>query len=231
MVSFDLVIFDFDGTVLKTDDAITHCTLQTLREQKSNLPLGTEIQIRELIGRGTTVHETFQHLGVQTKDDIAKAVRRYREIYAQDGLKFCTLYEGVRETVSRFSEAGVKIAILSNKGHEALLTAVSHFGLERDLSFVAGERDGVKPKPDPGVYQSEIAPLFDLNGTARVLMIGDTEADIRFAHAIQASSCWVTYGFGKRATCEALNPTFAIDRMTDAVPLVVGSSGSGLLVP
>ncbi len=228
MILFDLVIFDFDGTVLKTDDAITYCTLQTLRERNVHLQAETEAQIRELIGSGTTLADTFLRLGMQTKVDIAEAVRRYRELYAQHGLSFCTLYDGVRDAVSRFSKAGVKVAILSNKGHQALLTAVRHFELERDVGFVAGERDGVKPKPDPGVYRTEIAPLFNLTDKARVLMIGDTEADIQFAHAIQASSCWVTYGFGSRADCEALNPTFAVDRMVDTIALVLSSHDAEL---
>lgn len=221
MLPFELVILDFDGTVLKTDDAITHCTLQTLREHKPDLPQDVEFQIRQLIGTGTTLGDTFERLGMNTQNAVAQAVGRYREMYAQVGLGLCTLYEGAKEAISLFSRAGVKVAILSNKGHEALLKAVAHFGLEQDVSFVAGERDGIKPKPDPGVYKSEIVPLFSLTPQARVLMIGDTEADIQFAHAINASSCWVTYGFGDPAACNALEPTFIANSIADTIPLVV----------
>jgi phosphoglycolate phosphatase len=221
MILFDLVIFDFDGTVLKTDDAITYCTLKTLRERNNHLPVGTEARIRELIGTGTTLGDTFERLGMATNDEVGQAVQRYREIYAQEGLSLCSLYDGVKEAVRHFSNAGVKVAILSNKGHEALRKAVEHFGLQQDLSFFAGERAGIKAKPDPGVYNSEMVPLLGLTEKARVLMVGDTEADIQFARAINASSCWVTYGFGDRAACEALGPTFTVDKMSDAISLVM----------
>ncbi len=46
-------------------------------------------------------------------------------------------------------------------------------------------------------------------------MIGDTEADLKFAAAIQADACWASYGEGDPVACKALNPRYMIRRFTE----------------
>ena len=44
----------------------------------------------------------------------------------------------------------------------------------------------------------------------RVLIVGDTEADILFAKNAGLRSCWASYGYGDEAVCKALAPEFIL---------------------
>ena len=221
MSNYDLVIFDLDGTVLRTDEAIAYCTLQTLREVLPGEMPGIELEIQKLIATGNTLDDTFSRLGVRD-DLISQCVARYREIYSVESDDLCSLFDGVHETFEKLARASVKVALLSNKGDVALRAAVRSFKLEAYLDFAVGERNGVKPKPDPSVFHAEILPFFGLKRTDRFLMVGDTAPDIKFAHAINGDSCWVKYGFGLPEICEPLQPTFAVEKMTDVIGITVG---------
>lgn len=218
---YEVVLFDFDGTILKTDDAITLCALQTLCQRGLSVEEGVQARIQGLIGTGATLDRTFRELGL-SESEIPAAIDHYRELYAREGDNLCCLYEGVGSALSALSERGPRLALLSNKGHAAVVRAVAQFGLSDYFQFVAGERDGIKPKPNPDFFHAEIVPYFNLTPQSRVLMVGDTVADIEFARAIGGDSCWVTWGFGDRSACTALSPAYVVERMDQVVEVVAG---------
>jgi phosphoglycolate phosphatase len=221
MTYYDLVILDFDGTVLKTDEAIAYCTLKTIQELFPSSPSGIETLIHHLISTGNTLHDTFQQLGVPP-ERISESVSIYRDIYACEANGLSSLFDGVLDTLTALAQSATKVALLSNKGDVALQSAVKSFALEPYLDFAVGERDGIKPKPDPSVFHNELLPHFGLKLSDRFLVVGDTAADITFAQAIGADSCWVSYGYGKPEICNALEPTYSVDRMAEVLRIVLG---------
>lgn len=58
-------------------------------------------------------------------------------------------------------------------------------------------------KPDPGSWTMAIKPAFEQRAEVvglqaeDVLVVGDTEADIRYAWNIGARSVWCSYGYGE----------------------------------
>ncbi|RAL16885.1 HAD family hydrolase [Aspergillus homomorphus CBS 101889] len=50
---------------------------------------------------------------------------------------------------------------------------------------------------------------------SRVLMVGDTVTDIRFARNIGSPVCWCRFGQGDPLECEALRPEFVIDDLRE----------------
>ncbi|KAK8140327.1 hypothetical protein PG984_000393 [Apiospora sp. TS-2023a] len=58
-----------------------------------------------------------------------------------------------------------------------------------------------------------------------VLVIGDTEADIRFAANIGgAVSVWCRYGYGDKGACEKLEPGFTVDSLGEIEGIIDGLS-------
>jgi len=54
-----------------------------------------------------------------------------------------------------------------------------------------------------------------------VLVVGDTEADIQFAANIGgAKSVWCRYGYGNRAECEKLMPSFTVDSLQEIEEII-----------
>ncbi|PYS18774.1 MAG: HAD family hydrolase, partial [Acidobacteria bacterium] len=66
------------------------------------------------------------------------------------------------------------------------------------------------PKPSAALYDTCIAPEFPHIGRGEILVVGDTELDLRFAANIGARSCWAAFGYGDEEACKALGPDFVI---------------------
>ena len=218
---FDFVIFDFDGTVVKTDDAIVYCALEAMRMQIGDNVLFDESTVRTLIASGATLAQTFASLRVP-ESDIPAYISSYREIYRTAGDSLCSLFDRVTETFQELSQAGISLALLSNKGQAAVERAVERFGLKPWLRLYMGEQAGMEPKPNPQIFDARVAPQLGISDRSRVLVVGDTAADILFAKNIGCSSCWVTYGFGNPVECAALNPDHTANSVPAVAELILG---------
>lgn len=53
-----------------------------------------------------------------------------------------------------------------------------------------------------------------------VLVVGDTEADIRYARNIGARSVWCSYGYGEQERCRELKPEFVVGGLEEVKGLL-----------
>jgi phosphoglycolate phosphatase len=70
------------------------------------------------------------------------------------------------------------------------------------------------------MYETVISRQFNITNPQEVLMTGDTHADILFAKNCGLTSCWAAYGFGNRSACEALQPDYTIQQISELLELV-----------
>ncbi|MEG4347665.1 HAD hydrolase-like protein [Microcoleus sp. A003_D6] len=75
-------------------------------------------------------------------------------------------------------------------------------------------------KPNPNVFHSIIKPLFPELDNSQILMVGDTAIDLLFAKNAGIDVCWAACGYGDRAQCLALEPTFAIGDISELAAIV-----------
>jgi phosphoglycolate phosphatase len=52
-------------------------------------------------------------------------------------------------------------------------------------------------------------------------MVGDTEADLRFARAVGIRSCWASYGYGDGDACRALAPDYEIAAFPELIEIAL----------
>jgi phosphoglycolate phosphatase len=95
------------------------------------------------------------------------------------------------------------------------------------IDLVLGEAPEVPLKPDPALLNDRIVPKFPQIAKTRMLMIGDTEVDIKFAHSSEIACCWAAYGFGDRQRCTTLSPKYTIETIVELGTIVSGSAGNG----
>jgi phosphoglycolate phosphatase len=211
--SFDLILIDFDGTLCATRPAIVHCMRATLAELTGETPL--EHELDAVIGRGIGLDDTFRHLAPRAlhrnADLLPRLVHSYRERYAQEGDSLTSLFAGWTETLSALDSAGIVAAVVSNKGPKAVHAALARFGIDRQIALVVGDMPGVAKKPDPAVFHQIIRPAYPDVPASRILVVGDTDADIRLARNAGLVSCWAQYGYGDPVLCRSLAPDFVIE--------------------
>ena len=95
--------------------------------------------------------------------------------------------------MDKLTDLGFKLAVLSNKPHEATLLVVNKLLPNWTFDAVFGEREGVPRKPDPA-GALEISQLFGIP-TNEFIYFGDTSTDMVTAKAAEMFAVGVLWGF------------------------------------
>ncbi len=210
-LKFDLVLIDFDGTLCATQAAIAHCVKATLLEETGAAP--SDSSVLEVISSGVGLEDTFRTLVKVTldADTVSRLVKSYRARYDVEGDPGTTMFPGWHDVLSSLSRLGVAAVVVSNKGIKSVQNAMNQFGIADRVALVIGDMPGISRKPDPAVFHAVILPRYPEVNRERILVVGDTAADIRFARNLEAASCWASYGYGRREVCSALKPDYTIE--------------------
>ena len=197
-MKYSLAIFDMDGTILNTLDDMTD-SLNTILE-KYKLPLHTVDEVRFMVGNGIPKL-------------IERAVQGGREhpqfdIILSDFIayyeKHCAIktapYEGIPEAIKKLRQAGIKIAVNTNKVEPAAIALCDDYfpGL---FDIISGSRPGMPPKPAPdGIYEILKRAVMDGKSEGqRAVFIGDSDVDMQTGTNAGLDVIGVDWGFrGKK---------------------------------
>jgi phosphoglycolate phosphatase len=116
------------------------------------------------------------------------------------------------------------VAIVSNKGVAAVATALENnslAGYVPDYLIIGDSTPGATRKPHSGSFTDILVPALAARRVrvdpSKVLVVGDTVADIKFAANIGARACWCRYGYGEKDECAKLAPDFTADSLADVM--------------
>jgi phosphoglycolate phosphatase len=224
MSTFDLFIFDFDGTLCATHEAICYCLERTLEHYGAPIPpLGDMLKA---IGAGISLADTLLRFSPSLAADGPEAVdawvTTYRAIYnSGEGQARTVLFEGALDVLQALSACGASIVVVSNKGEKAVHAALDQFGIKPYVSLAVCDTKGIEKKPKPDSFHKLIQPRLGPISVERTLVIGDTTADILYARNIGAASCWAAHGYGAPEECAALAPEYTIHGLCQ-LPAAVG---------
>jgi phosphoglycolate phosphatase len=210
------VLFDLDGTLLDTVDAITAALNEALAEQR----LGTlaQAQVRDMIGRGgpILIARAVARLGV-AMDEAGQAalLQRYFLHYerieagADDSAR---VYPGVSDCLEELHRLGLRLAVVTNKQQQFAFGLLQRLGLSEWIQVVVGGDSCERRKPDPQPLQLACESLQV--EAARALMVGDSINDVRAARAAGLPVVCVPYGYNegvdpRQLPCDAFVETLA----------------------
>jgi phosphoglycolate phosphatase len=216
---FDLIIFDFDGTLADSAAGIAECMRVAFQSFGLEPPVPAHVRARI----GLTLEDSIRQLTVGDVD-IAAVAARYRELHESVAAPAVTLFAGAIEMLNASAAAGCQLVVVSQKARRGLRQLLEQFAMNDRFDLVLGADDVTAPKPDAALYERHIEPFlgssrlqakeFEALRPDRVLVVGDTATDIQFARNIGASSCWAEYGYGDEDRCIALQPTFRITEIS-----------------
>lgn len=184
---FDLIVFDWDGTLMDSAAAIVVAIQLACRDL--DMPEPDDATARHVIGLGL-------------EDALAKAVpdlpsarygemaERYRYHYLS-GDHELALFDGTAEMVSGLHAAGRTLGIATGKSRRGLDRALAQSGLERWFHATRCA-DECHSKPNPDMLL-KLMHLFRVP-RERTLMVGDTTHDLQMARNARVAS--VAVGFG-----------------------------------
>lgn len=195
-------IFDLDGTLTNTINAIAHFGNLALAEYgMGEIPV-EDYKIYVGDGRDKLIHRMLNVYAKDTEDMFEKVRDVYDANYEKDYLYDTDAYDGIRELLEELKSSGIKIAVCSNKPDNVVHFVTDNVFGENYFDFVSGVVDGMPTKPNP--YTAlEIANKLGVK-PEECLFLGDTNVDIFTAKNAKMTSVGVLWGFrGKTELVQA----------------------------
>src|ERR1700674_94407 len=106
---FDLLIFDFDGTLCDTRFAIAHCLERALA--KYSRPIPPPEQTASVVSKGLSLPQTIILLdpGLRAQSDaVTELVSAYRSFYRSEGDALVTMVPGANTALQNVHARGAK---------------------------------------------------------------------------------------------------------------------------
>jgi len=186
-MKYELVVFDWDGTLLDSAGAIVRAIQAACRDLDLQVP--DDYRARHVIGLGLV--DAMRHAVPDLPAErYQEMVDRYRHHYLS-GDHQLTLFDGVPEMLERLKRDGHILAVATGKSRAGLERALDHSGL-RPMFLASRCADECHSKPHPQMLD-ELMTEFGM-GNAATLMIGDTSHDLLMASNAGVDGLAVTYG-------------------------------------
>jgi len=198
---FDLIAFDWDGTLFDSTKIIVRCIQAAVRDVGGTVP--SDQAAGYVIGLG--LMQALAHAAPDVPPEkYPELGARYRHHYAA-GHNDLSLFDGVMPMLDGLKARGHLLAVATGKSRRGLDEALQSVQLKGvfDSSRTADETAG---KPDPRMLNELIAE-FDIPA-GRVLMVGDTTHDLQMALNAACPSVGVSYGAHQSGDFEALGPRY-----------------------
>jgi phosphoglycolate phosphatase len=206
---FDLIVFDWDGTLIDTIDWIVHC-LQKAGEQCGCL-IPEPQAAKDVIGLciENAVQALFPNADTITQE---KLVALYSHAYFSKQLSQDDFFPGVYDMLVHLKESGYQLAVATGKTRAGLIQALQATGTE-GLFSVTRCADETASKPDPKMLheimqQSQTTP-------ARTLMVGDSIHDMQLARNANVPSVGVSCGANSEESLLQYGPLLCLQQPTE----------------
>lgn len=186
------VIFDLDGTLIDSLEDIANAMNAALGSM--GYPAHPLSAYRYFVGEGVKhLVECAIPPEHRKPDDVDTFLAFYRDHYREQWKGVTRIYHGLPGVLDRLRDAGLPLAVLSNKPHDLTVDCVNHFLAPWPFDPVYGQRDEIPRKPDPAAAL-DIARHWGLDPAA-IAFVGDTRTDMNTAHAAGMIAVGVTWGF------------------------------------
>jgi phosphoglycolate phosphatase len=220
------VLFDLDGTLLDTAADIA-LALNRATSEHGWAPL-PESDVRGMIGRGAPML-VRRAAGAQARelDDAAHAavLERFFHHYGalQDNDECAAQpYAGAASALQGLHDAGLRIAVVTNKQQRFAVGLLERLGLKRWVDLVVGGDTCERRKPDPQPLQYACAQLRVT--TDQALMVGDSVNDVQAARGAGIPVICVPYGYNEGQDPRTLPCDALVDSLADLPALLLNPS-------
>lgn len=184
---YDLIVWDWDGTIMDSTPTIVHCIQQACRDLGFKEPDDTLAS--SVIGLG--IHDSLRRAVPWIEPaHFPKLTDRFRYHYLAKDHEL-DLFVGIRELLENLKEENYLLGVATGKSRVGLNRSLAHHQIGH-LFHETRTADESFSKPHPGMLL-ELSDAMQVP-TRRMLMIGDTTHDLDMAANAGVDAIAVTYG-------------------------------------
>lgn len=195
---FDLIVWDWDGTLANSTGMITEAFVSAAVQV--GLPAVAAENVTNIIGLG--LKESIFAVYGDIAPELAQSLAQQYSANYYAGEQAIPLFEGAKDTIIELNRRGYKLAVATGKGRRGLNLALQHCGLT-PYFHATRTVDECFSKPHPQMLDE----LMDdcVTTPERTLMIGDTNYDMQMAASADVPAVAVTFGAQSRDKLLAYN--------------------------
>lgn len=188
MRPYQLLVFDWDGTLMDSEHRIVTCMQAAARDTDQGVP--APHAVREIIGLGMreAVERLFPEFGEEEK---TRFIESYRTHWLGNHVPASSLFPGAREVVEWALANDYLLAVATGKSRQGLDKVLEETGLE-DCFHMTRCADEAFSKPHPQMLQDILVDLDTPPDQA--LVIGDSEYDMQMAANARVDAVGVSHG-------------------------------------
>ncbi len=212
-------IFDLDGTLINTIDALKRTTNLVL-DQVGCAHVNEE-DIKRIVGDGFR-NQLKRALAITGDPDLThydEAEALYPQFFAENCLYRIRAYDGICDLLEGLKAKGIKLAVLTNKPHDRAVENLDIVFGTGYFDYVLGEKAGIPKKPDPtGVHY--VMDALKVRAE-ECLYFGDTNTDMKTGLGAGLTTIGVTWGFRSREELESFHPQYIISHPSEVLERIL----------
>ena len=221
MPAYATAVFDLDGTLLNTIEDLWISTNAALSAH--DMPTHTLDDVRRFVGNG--IRKLIERAvpagtGAAEQDTVYEDFCAHYAAHCED---HTGPYPGIPELLANLRAAGVRLAVVSNKGDFAVQELVARqFPDAFDAVLGENEAAGIRKKPAPDMVEAALTRM----GASHEGMayIGDSEVDVQTAANVGCPCISCTWGFRSVDDLLAAGATTFVDSPAELERVLLGTA-------
>ncbi|GAA4492562.1 HAD-IA family hydrolase [Pseudaeromonas paramecii] len=214
MRRFELVIFDWDGTLMDSVGRIVSSM------QSAAIQVGRAVPeadaVRNIVG--LSLQEALPRLfGPLDELGYQQLLQAYRQQYVHDDPTPTPLFTGVASTLHQLAERGHLLAVATGKARAGLDRVLAETGFSQ-LFHASRGADEARSKPDPMMLEQLLAQLNV--PLEQAVMVGDSCYDMEMAANLGMARIGVDWGVHAAPILKRFTPLAVISSMDELLALV-----------
>ena len=215
-MSYELIIFDLDGTLTDPKIGITASHQYALAAFGINEELEN---LQKFIG--SPIRDVYRNHYDLSESDTERAAAMFNEYFAQTGIFENEIYPGIPALLQKLKEEGRTLAVATNKAKFYAVKIIEYFYLDSYFDFVSGdELDGSLTKNGKGNVIHIAIDSLDPQHKMSAAMIGDRQHDMKGANDNGIVGIGALWGFGSRAELESSGAAALVQSPDELIPLL-----------
>ena len=212
------LIFDLDGTLVDTAPDLHAATNHVLG--LIDRPAISMAELRSFVGHGAMnlIERGVAATGPAVDEKTLKHLHKtFLDYYGDNIADHSVVFDGLLALLDQAQSAGLKLGVCTNKIENLSRKLLTELGMmQRFGSLVGGDTLPImKPRPEPLL---EAARLLAVNSND-IMMVGDSETDIRTAQVANVPVLAVSFGYTSQHV-STFDPTHVIDHYDEAWPII-----------
>lgn len=214
---YNTVIFDLDGTLLNTIDDLADAVNYV--QEKYGIEKHSVDLVRQHVGNGIRNLMIRSVPQGEENPKFEEMFSCYKEYYQEHCQIKTAAYPGIMELLKSLHNKGIKMAIVSNKAHPAVVE-LNKIYFEDYISVAIGENEaaGIQKKPAP----DSVFHALELLGSKKseAIYVGDSEVDYATAKNSGLDCVLCSWGFRDRELLESFEPMAIIDQPEQLLEII-----------